>query len=205
MTSTSRRTRRDRPAGAPATEPGFHVVGPVAVPDADAVDRRPGGGFTTGRPWLRLGADAARRNVAVRAGGSGSVLACYRRLHRRPGSPRRASRAADDASSPADHPTVLAYRRGARTPRPRLVAINTAGDAGRGQRGRRSSRMAPGGRSSGTHRDLPALGGSDGALVLRPFEACVLVRAEAAEAGAPATMAADPSHAVEARTCRSNS
>jgi alpha-glucosidase len=40
----------------------------------------PGAGFSTGRPWLRLGPDTARRNVAAQAADPGSVLACYRRL-----------------------------------------------------------------------------------------------------------------------------
>ena len=40
----------------------------------------PGAGFTTGRPWLRIGPDAARRNVAAEAADEGSVLATYRRL-----------------------------------------------------------------------------------------------------------------------------
>ena len=40
----------------------------------------PGAGFTTGRPWLRLGPDAASRNVAVQAGTPGSTLSLYRRL-----------------------------------------------------------------------------------------------------------------------------
>jgi alpha-glucosidase len=40
----------------------------------------PGGGFTTGRPWLRLGPDAETRNVARQAADPGSVLSVYRRL-----------------------------------------------------------------------------------------------------------------------------
>ncbi|MEO8570924.1 MAG: alpha-amylase family glycosyl hydrolase [Chloroflexota bacterium] len=40
----------------------------------------PGAGFTTGRPWLRLGPDAETRNVEVEARDPGSVLAFYRRL-----------------------------------------------------------------------------------------------------------------------------
>ena len=40
----------------------------------------PGHGFTTGRPWLRFGDDAAERNVAGEAADDGSVLATYRRV-----------------------------------------------------------------------------------------------------------------------------
>ena len=40
----------------------------------------PGAGFTTGRPWLRLNADADARNVAVQLEDPGSVLNTYRRL-----------------------------------------------------------------------------------------------------------------------------
>jgi alpha-glucosidase len=39
-----------------------------------------GAGFTTGRPWLRLGPDHATRNVAAQASDPDSVLATYRRL-----------------------------------------------------------------------------------------------------------------------------
>lgn len=40
----------------------------------------PGGGFTTGRPWLPLPPDLATRNVAVQAADPESVLSFYRRL-----------------------------------------------------------------------------------------------------------------------------
>ncbi len=40
----------------------------------------PGAGFTTGRPWLRIGSDSAMRNVAAQLDDGGSVLALYRRL-----------------------------------------------------------------------------------------------------------------------------
>jgi alpha-glucosidase len=40
----------------------------------------PNAGFTTGRPWLRLGADAAVRNVRVQSADEGSMLLLYRRL-----------------------------------------------------------------------------------------------------------------------------
>ena len=40
----------------------------------------PTGGFTTGRPWLPLGSDAATRNVATQGADPRSVLSFYRRL-----------------------------------------------------------------------------------------------------------------------------
>ena len=40
----------------------------------------PGAGFTSGRPWLRIGADFGIRNVAAQLSDGGSVLALYRRL-----------------------------------------------------------------------------------------------------------------------------
>ena len=43
-------------------------------------DATPGHGFTTGRPWIRFGDDAATRNVAAQAPDLDSVLGAYRRL-----------------------------------------------------------------------------------------------------------------------------
>jgi alpha-glucosidase len=40
----------------------------------------PGAGFTTGRPWLRMGDDTTTRNVAAQLADERSVLALYRRL-----------------------------------------------------------------------------------------------------------------------------
>jgi alpha-glucosidase len=40
----------------------------------------PGGGFTSGKPWLRLGPDAETRNVETQSQDPESVLAFYRRL-----------------------------------------------------------------------------------------------------------------------------
>lgn len=70
----------------------------------------PMAGFTTGHPWLRLGPDAATRNVASQAADPDSVLACYRRLIRA----RRTLPALGDGSLrlvPMPHPDVLAFRR----------------------------------------------------------------------------------------------
>ena len=45
-------------------------------------DASPGAGFTTGRPWLPLGAGHRERNVAAQRGDPASTLSLYRRLIR---------------------------------------------------------------------------------------------------------------------------
>ncbi len=45
-------------------------------------DGSPLAGFTTGRPWLRLGPDASTRNVAAQRGDADSLLHFYRRMIR---------------------------------------------------------------------------------------------------------------------------
>jgi alpha-glucosidase len=70
----------------------------------------PGAGFTTGTPWLRLGPDVGRRNVAAQAADPGSVLSCYRRVLRA----RRGARSLQDGTltlSRTAHPDVLGFRR----------------------------------------------------------------------------------------------
>jgi len=69
-----------------------------------------GAGFTTGRPWLRLGPDATERNVAAQAGDANSVLAAYRRLlayRRTAPALRRGAMARLDSGNP----DVLAWTR----------------------------------------------------------------------------------------------
>ncbi len=70
----------------------------------------PGAGFTTGRPWLRIGSDAATRNVTAELGDPRSVLALYRRL-----TALRAAAPALQVGSfellPAAGPTIVAYTR----------------------------------------------------------------------------------------------
>ena len=129
----------------------------------------PGGGFTTGHPWLRLAPDADRRNVATQAADPDSVLATYRRL--------LAFRATDAAlrtgrmsllGSP--DPDVLAWTREGDNRR-LLVVVNFAAAARRVD----VAGLLPGrwvGRV-GTHRE-PATTGHDGILVLRPDEAVIL-------------------------------
>jgi alpha-glucosidase len=84
----------------------------------------PGGGFTTGRPWLPLPPDVAVRNVEHQAADAASVLSFYRRLLRL----RReipALHAGDQEAFEPGDPDVLAYIRrkdGAAT----LVLLNFA-------------------------------------------------------------------------------
>jgi len=70
----------------------------------------PGAGFTSGTPWLRLGADVGRRNVAAQLADPSSVLACYRRVI----AARRSLPALQDGRLSLVRtipPDVLAYRR----------------------------------------------------------------------------------------------
>lgn len=87
----------------------------------------PNGGFTSGRPWLRMAPDFATRNVAAQAADPDSVLATYRRLLAvrrtlpalQSGTFKWVVRARDD---------VLAYRRDA-PGEAVLVAINLGAEA----------------------------------------------------------------------------
>jgi alpha-glucosidase len=70
----------------------------------------PHGGFTTGRPWLRMIPDVAHRNVSAQAGVAGSVFETYRRLL----AVRRRSRALNGGSfrrvDPGTHDVVAWVR-----------------------------------------------------------------------------------------------
>jgi alpha-glucosidase len=84
----------------------------------------PGGGFTTGRPWLPLAPGFQHRNVAGEAADPGSVLATYRDLLRL----RQAHASLASGSlhlEPASTPDVLAYVRTHAGERA-LVAVNFA-------------------------------------------------------------------------------
>ncbi|RBP17658.1 alpha-glucosidase [Roseiarcus fermentans] len=86
----------------------------------------PNGGFTSGRPWLPLAADAATRNVAAEAGDPRSMLSLYRALIRL----RRASAALSlgDVRLLAATGAALVYERrlgGERV----VVALNLTGRA----------------------------------------------------------------------------
>jgi alpha-glucosidase len=71
----------------------------------------PGAGFTGGRPWIRIGEDAAHHNVADEEGDPRSVLACYRRLIRARRT-RSALRAGTFRWLDVDQPDVLGWMRG---------------------------------------------------------------------------------------------
>ena len=130
----------------------------------------PNGGFTTGVPWLRLGADTAARNVSVELADPDSVLACYRRLI----ATRKAYPSLQVGTMTPlapDHPTVVAYRRDAGSDVV-IVAINTSPEVAEV----RVDDLEPGGPLTsivGTRRDLPAPTGRGGVIALRPFEACL--------------------------------
>jgi alpha-glucosidase len=132
-----------------------------------------GAGFTTGRPWLRIGPDAATRNVAAQTADPDSVLATYRRLLAarrgnealRVGSFRRVPVAGED---------VLAYHR--RTDaHEALVVVNFSAEP---RATDWSGDVSLGGRWRslvGTHR-RPSEPGPDGGISLRALEGVVLVR-----------------------------
>ena len=145
----------------------------------------PGGGFSRARPWLRLGDDVARRNVATQAADPESVLACYRRILE-----ARRSIPALEAGRlrlvESDDPAVLAYRRIATADgssdgtasgagQEALVVVALSGGGGTV----RLPRAAAGTRWQavvGTHRDLPEGTLRAGSrLTLRAHEGVVFV------------------------------
>jgi alpha-glucosidase len=132
----------------------------------------PGAGFTTGRPWLRFGADVATRNVAAASADPASVLSCYRRL--------LAARAALPSLQDGrlrllrpDDPDVLAYRReGSGADVIVGVAFGAAGGT--------VALPRPTGRGAwrpvvGTHLDPPSPEAGERTLRLRGYEGVVLV------------------------------
>jgi alpha-glucosidase len=126
-----------------------------------------GHGFTTGRPWLRFGEDAATRNVEGQRADAGSVLSTYRRLI----SLRRSHQALRSGTLrlvQTDTPDILAWHRDAASER-MLVVVNFADAA-------RDTEVASDGHYGavgGSHLD-PGEPGGDGVLHLRPLEAVVL-------------------------------
>ena len=132
-------------------------------------DANPNAGFTTGRPWLRLGPDAATRNVANQADDPDSVLSTYRRLL----DFRRSSAALQRGPMrrlESGDPDVLAWTRGSGD-RAVLVLVSFVGE----ERSIDAESIAPGGWVArvGTRRELPAVDGT-GRLLLRPDEAVIL-------------------------------
>jgi alpha-glucosidase len=134
----------------------------------------PGAGFTTGRPWLRLGPDHETRNVASQQQDPGSVLAAYRRIiaarHATP-----ALQAGPLRLVPSD-PDVLAWRRLGPDPgdAEALVGIAFAPEGGRLPLPRLSGgrRWRP---LVGTSPDLPTIAADDREVRLAGFEGIVLV------------------------------
>ncbi len=85
----------------------------------------PGGGFSTGRPWLRMAPDVATRNVATQDADPSSVLATYRRIIAVRGS-LPALQAGAFRWVVRGREGVLAYRRDAEDEAV-LVAVNLTG------------------------------------------------------------------------------
>ena len=69
----------DPPARRALTDPDFEWWNRDQCRAPMSWTAEPGHGFTTGRPWLRFGDDAEKRNVAAQEAEDGSVLATYRR------------------------------------------------------------------------------------------------------------------------------
>jgi alpha-glucosidase len=128
----------------------------------------PGAGFTTGRPWIRIGDDARRRNVAAQIEDEGSVLATYRRLltARRELEPLRRGRYEALDAGAAD---VLAWRRA--TDRSSVVVLVNFATEDRHVAAPWADAARP---VAGTHLDPPSRDG-DGRLVLRPLEGVILI------------------------------
>lgn len=132
----------------------------------------PGAGFSTGRPWLRLGADTATRNVAAQRADPGSVWSCYRRLL----ALRSAEPSLQDGAlviARTGDPGVLGYRRVGSGPEV-FVAIAFRPEGGE----IRLPRPVHGGRwrSIGGSSAEPSTPTVDGRLLrLRGLEAVVLV------------------------------
>ena len=127
-----------------------------------------GHGFTTGRPWLRFGDDAADRNVARESSDPDSVLSTYRRLIalRRSNVALRSGTLRVVQTGPRD---VLAWQREA--PGELLLVVANFADAPRAidMTGGDVTYRAIG----GSHAD-PTAPAADGSLSLRPLEAVVL-------------------------------
>ena len=132
----------------------------------------PGAGFTTGRPWLRLGGDAATRNVEAASADPDSVLSCYRRLL----AARASLPTLQDGRLrllPVEDPDVLAYRREGSgddvlvvvsfSPKGRWISIPASAD------GRDWRPVA------GTHPDSAGPREGEATITLRGFEGVVLV------------------------------
>jgi alpha-glucosidase len=134
----------------------------------------PDAGFTTGRPWLRLGPDAATRNVAAQRADPDSVFALYRRLIAlRAASP--ALQVGDLRLEPDAHDDVVAYSR-TTGDQEMLVAVNLG-------RAATTWRLPEPGGSAGWRRSLDTAGPADAdtvldggaAIELEPDQAIILL------------------------------
>jgi alpha-glucosidase len=134
----------------------------------------PRAGFTTGRPWLRLGPDVALRNVAAQAADPTSVLSWYRTLLRT----RRELRALQDGAMRVialDDAATLAWRRGTGDDEV-LVLVRFSGEPGRIRLPR--SVAGPWRRVAGTRSDGAATLGDGEDLELEGHEVVVAARPE---------------------------
>ena len=127
-----------------------------------------GHGFTTGRPWLPFGDDAATRNVGTQTDDPSSVLTTYGRLialRRQSEAVRTGTLRLIDERTP----DVLAWTREADGERV-VVVVNFANEPRETTVSEDGSGLRP---LVGTHVD-PAAPSETGALSLRPLEAVVL-------------------------------
>lgn len=131
----------------------------------------PNGGFTTGRPWLRMSPDFADRNVALQAADPTSVFSLYRRLLW-----FRRSRPALNGGSqePIDlgEDDVLGYLR--RAGDDVALVVLAFGDHERAILLPPTPSGRPWRAAISTHEPLPRPP-ADGLLVIRPLEGLVLV------------------------------
>jgi alpha-glucosidase len=131
-----------------------------------------GAGFTTGRPWLRLGRDSDVRNVASESGDPSSVLATYQRIL----AARRSLRTLQDGAmslTRTGDPSVLGYRRhGPAGESLILVAFGPGSARPHLPRPTHGGHWRP---VVGTHLDLPESLPAGGAVDLRPYEGIIAV------------------------------
>ncbi|HSL77190.1 MAG TPA: alpha-glucosidase, partial [Candidatus Limnocylindrales bacterium] len=161
----------DPPARRALTDPDFEWWNRDQCRSPMPWSAGPGHGFTTGRPWLRFGADADARNVEAQEGDPGSVLSTYRRLI----GLRRSSQALRTGTlrlASVGTPDVIAWHREA--PGEHLLVVVNFADASRDvtlpsddEGG--GSRFEP---VAGSY-PLPSGPGAGNALALRPLEAVI--------------------------------
>jgi alpha-glucosidase len=131
--------------------------------------RGPGGGFTSGKPWLPFPPDVDRRNVEVEGVDDDSVLSHYRRLTRLRQEHAALTVGTQDLLDLGD-PDVLAYRR-TLDGRSALVLLNFASTAATiqppGAGGAQTWRAALSTHSQGAGATL------EDSVILAPYEALI--------------------------------